>query len=104
MARRPSNASPTITLEDLLPGGNGAVLIEHSFQFISNIGCITLLDVTALHHMDELALSKQCERRRGGRISSKIRARPLCRFEILTGKNAQQAIGPRRILQSGPHC
>jgi hypothetical protein len=41
-----------------LPGGNGAVLIKYSLQLIRNIGGVTVLDVTALHHVDELAISK----------------------------------------------
>ena len=42
----------------LLPGGNRAVLIKYSLQLISNIRGITVLDITALHHVDELPFSK----------------------------------------------
>ena len=42
----------------LLPGGNSAVLIKNSLQLISNIRGITVLDITPLHHVDELPFSK----------------------------------------------
>ena len=42
----------------LLPGGNSAVLIKNALQFVSDIGGITMLNITALHHVDELPFSK----------------------------------------------
>jgi len=41
-----------------LPGGNGAVLIKYSLQLIRDIGGVTVLDITALHHVDELPFSE----------------------------------------------
>jgi len=43
----------------LLPGSNGAVLIKNSLQLVSNIGGIAMLNVTALHHVDQLPVFEQ---------------------------------------------
>ena len=88
---------------ELLPGGNGTVLVKNSLQLIRDVGGVTMLDVTALHHVDQLPISEQRQRRRGRRISGKVRARAFCRLQILAGKNAERAIGTRRVLQSRPY-
>jgi hypothetical protein len=41
-----------------LPDSSNTVLIKNSLQLISNIRGITVLDITALHHVDELPFSK----------------------------------------------
>ena len=46
---------------ELLPGGNSAVLIKNSLQLVSNVCGVTMLDITALHHVDEFAVSEQRE-------------------------------------------
>jgi hypothetical protein len=57
--RRPRGASPGIVLIlKLLPGYSSTVLIKNSLQLISDVGGVTMLDVTALHHVDEFAVSE----------------------------------------------
>jgi hypothetical protein len=41
-----------------LPDSSSTVLIKNSLQLICDVGGVTMLDVTALHHVDELSVSK----------------------------------------------
>ena len=44
---------------ELLPGGNSTVLIKNALQLVRDVGGVTMLDVTALHHVDQLAVSEE---------------------------------------------
>jgi hypothetical protein len=47
-----------LLFRELLPDSSNTVLIKNSLQLISNIRGITVLDITALHHVDKLPFSK----------------------------------------------
>jgi hypothetical protein len=55
---RPSPKLSMWTVE-LLLGSNSAMLVENALQFIGNVGCITMLDITALHHVDQFPIPEK---------------------------------------------
>src|SRR5581483_3627953 len=65
-----------------------AELVECFLEFRRDIDSFAMLDVAALHHVDELSFSKQTNRRRGRGISCEIRTGSLGRFAVLTGKDS----------------
>src|SRR6185369_505125 len=77
----------------------GAELVECFLQLGGNIHGLAMLDVAALHHVDNLSVAQQGNRRRRWWVSCKIRAGPIGSFLILTGKNTEQLLRPAGVLQ-----
>src|SRR6185312_15387737 len=84
-----------------LPDGSrfGAELVECFLQLGGNIHGLAMLDVAALHHVDNLSVAQQGNRGRRWWVSCKIRAGPIGSFLILTGKNTEQLLRPAGVLQ-----
>ena len=52
-----------------------------------------VLDLVALHHVDELAVAQQGNRRRGGRVPGEVAARALRRLDVRTGEDGGDDVG-----------
>src|SRR5262249_34884933 len=76
-----------------------AVRVERLRQLLRDGHRVATLDVAALHHVDELAVAQQRNRRRRGRVASEVLARTIGGLEVEAGEDRRHRVRPREVAQ-----
>src|SRR5579872_3281587 len=77
-----------------------AELVQGGFQVSCDGGGFARFNITARHHVNQLAIAKNGDRGRRGGLAGKIAAGAFCGFGILAGKYGEGIVRMSGILQS----
>src|ERR1700684_2400582 len=81
-----------------------AKLVESLLEFSSDVGGVAMLNIAALQHVDQLAVTQNGNGGRGRRVSRKVAASALGGGNILPGKYADQLLRAAGVLQCHTYC